>query len=121
MIITPHQPKHPCSHPGCPALTHDQYCVTHAAIHAKHYEQYERDPNTWKRYGSAWRKVRAAYLSEHPLCEMCEKESKLVPAEHVHHIVEVSEGGSNDWSNLCAICKSHHSSLHISERNKRRV
>jgi len=81
------------------------------------YNMYDRDPDTYKHYRSDWRKVRIAYLSTRPLCEECMKEGRYVPAEHVHHIVEVRDGGGNDYENLCSLCKSCHSSIHMRRRN----
>ena len=33
-----------------------------------------------------YKKLRAAYIMEHPLCEMCLKEGKTTPIQEVHHI-----------------------------------
>ncbi len=54
-------------------------------------------------YGSKWRMIRAAFLKAHPQCECGEK------ATEADHRVPVREGGSNAWSNLCAMCKRCHS------------
>lgn len=114
----PSTPPHPCNFPGCPALTHTRFCDIHAKEHARQYEQYDRDPETRKHYGRAWRKARAAYLSAHPLCVMCEAEGRLVPAEMVHHIVPALADGGNDPTNLQSLCTRHHSSKHMSERSR---
>ena len=34
-----------------------------------------------------WKKLRETYSKEHPLCEDCLNEGKVVPAEDIHHIV----------------------------------
>lgn len=107
----PYKPKRPCSQPGCPELTHRRYCEKHAKQEARRYERYMRDPETRKRYGRKWMRIRDRYISEHPLCERCEKHGKLIPAKEVHHIIPLSEGGTNDESNLMALCTSCHSEI----------
>ena len=107
----PRKPKRPCSYPGCPQLTDGRFCEEHAAIMNKRYEQYERDPDTRRRYGRAWKRIRDRYVEDHPLCEMCKKAGKLTPTEEVHHILPLSRGGTHARSNLMALCKSCHSEI----------
>ena len=113
----PLKPAKPCKYPGCPHLTHADYCEEHRLLARKRYEKYERDPETNKRYGRAWKKIRARYVAAHPLCEMCQAEGRLTPTEIVHHIKELSEGGTHDFSNLMSICKSFHSRIHMTRMN----
>jgi 5-methylcytosine-specific restriction protein A len=80
---------------------------------SRDYERFERNPNTWKRYNHEWRKVRAAYLASHPLCERCESEGRLTPATEVHHKLPLASGGTNAWENLAALCKPCHSAITI--------
>ena len=108
----PHRPKKPCAYPGCYRLTNSRYCEEHAKQMARHYEKHIRDPGSAKRYDRAWQKVRAAFLQAHPLCELCQSEGRLTPAELVHHKVKLTDGGTNEPSNLCAICSVCHSRLH---------
>jgi hypothetical protein len=49
------------------------------------------------------KKQRKDYLARHPSCVECGQ-----PAQEVHHIKMVIEGGSNDESNLKALCKQCH-------------
>ncbi len=35
-----------------------------------------------------------------------------MPTEEIHHMKPLSEGGTHDRSNLIALCKSCHSSIH---------
>ena len=35
------------------------------------YRNYQRDPKINRRYDHRWRKIRAAYVEAHPLCEDC--------------------------------------------------
>lgn len=105
------KPKTPCSHPGCPLLTSDRFCEEHAKQEARRYEKYDRDPATRKRYGRTWKRIRDRYIHEHPLCEQCEKDGKLVAAEEVHHILPLRDGGTHDESNLMSLCTSCHSTI----------
>lgn len=107
----PRKPKKPCAYPGCPALTEGRYCEKHQKAVAAQYERYGRDPNTKKRYGAAWKRIRARYISEHPLCESCKREGHLTPAREVHHIIPLAHGGTHDPGNLLALCKACHSRI----------
>lgn len=108
----PRRPKRPCSHPGCPELVEGRFCKAHEKAYNQLYEKYRRDPKTHKRYGRVWKKIRARYIKEHPLCEMCLKETKAILAEEVHHVLPLSRGGTHDERNLMSLCKSCHSTLH---------
>ena len=115
----PKRPKRPCSHPGCPKLTDGRFCAEHEKQEAVRYEKYGRDPAVRRRYGRAWKKLRAHFLSLHPLCEQCKSEGRLTAAEEVHHILPLANGGTNDEDNLMALCKSCHSKITISSANTR--
>ena len=116
----PYRPKRPCSYPGCPRLTDGRYCEEHQKIITAHYNKHERDPASKRRYGRTWKRIRDRYIAAHPLCEQCRKEGKLTLAEEVHHILPLAEGGTHVEENLISLCKSHHSALHLMERNRRR-
>ncbi len=85
----------------------------------KQYEQNCRDPETAKRYGTAWKIIRKRYIAAHPLCEECLRCGFAVPAEHVHHIIPLADGGTNDESNLMSLCKSCHSRIHMKMKKPR--
>ena len=104
----PRKPLQPCAHPGCPNLSDERYCELHRKEH-----EYKRNPESNKKYGRAWKRIRDKYIKEHPLCEMCEKEGRLVPAEEIHHILPVSRGGTHSRDNLMALCRSCHNKIHI--------
>lgn len=69
---------------------------------------------------SRWRKLREAYLINHPLCEMCLKEGKITPAIDVHHIISFVDiidllrrkEVAYDYNNLMALCKVCHQKIH---------
>ena len=108
----PRKAKHPCHHPGCPNVTDGRFCEEHQKEENRRYEKYQRDPNTRKRYGRAWKRIRDRYAVEHPLCEMCLKEGRLTPVQEVHHILPVSKGGTHERDNLMNLCQSCHTMLH---------
>ena len=107
----PFKPKKPCSYPGCPRLTSGRYCEKHQKLMNRQYEQYQRDPHTAERYGRNWSRIRNAFLSGHPFCELCRRDGRLTKAEIVHHIKPVREGGDNEEDNLMALCKPCHERL----------
>ena len=111
----PRKPKRPCGHQGCPNLTNEYYCDKHRKEYAKHYNHFERDPKTAERYGGAWRKIRAKFLAAYPLCELCKQSGKYVPADTVRRKCKVADSGMNDWSNLQALCRLCHSSVHAEQ------
>ena len=116
----PRKPKSPCRYPGCPKLTEGRYCTEHQKAVNRHYNKYERDPECNKRYGTLWRKIRNRYITEHPLCGECGKQGRLTPAQEVHHIVPLTDGGGNDFDNLSSLCKSCHSAVTLAANNKNR-
>ena len=109
--VMPRKPKRPCAYPGCPELTDDYYCDKHRKETNLQYERYGRDKETKKMYGARWRKIRALFVSQHPFCQQCLKENRMVPTEEVHHIVPLRHGGTHDEGNLMALCKSCHSRI----------
>ena len=108
----PRKPKRPCSYPGCPNLTDGRYCPEHQQKVNSNYEKYGRDKKTKRRYGRAWKRIRDKYASEHPFCELCFERGIIVETEEIHQKKPLSEGGTHDRSNLIALCKSCHSSIH---------
>ncbi len=109
----PSKPKRPCSSPGCPNLTDDQYCEVHRVIERRRYDKYQRSKDVNKKYGRAWKRIRDRYAQEHPLCEICNENGRLTPADEVHHILPISQGGMHDKNNLMALCKSCHNKIHL--------
>lgn len=69
---------------------------------------------------SRWRKLRQAYLMQHPLCELCEKDGKVKEATEVHHITPISNANDElsmkelgyNPNNLMALCEECHHKLH---------
>ena len=59
-----------------------------------------------------WRRIRGLYVKKHPLCERCLEEGRITPVEEVHHIIPLSRGGTNQFSNLMSLCQSCHTKIH---------
>lgn len=108
----PYKAKKPCAYRGCRELTSKRYCDFHAKQEAKRYNRNERDPESSKRYGRTWKQIRAAFLSANPLCVICKEQDRLTPATLAHHKIKLSDGGTNDWENMAALCQECHSRLH---------
>jgi 5-methylcytosine-specific restriction protein A len=115
-IDMPRKPKSPCSFPGCPKLTEGSYCEDHHKTMNRNYNKYQRDPESNKRYGRSWKRIRDRYIKTHPLCEECEKQGRLTPVEEVHHIIPLSRGGGNETSNLMSLCGSCHRKITAESR-----
>lgn len=95
-------------------------------------KRFDKKPKNYKKSGKQemihklvycterWRKLRLAYIIEHPLCEECLKNGKTVPATEVHHQVPISKGQSEleiislgfDAKNLMALCEQCHHQIH---------
>lgn len=111
----PISPKSPCRFPGCPELTYDRFCSKHKVLTEKNYNRYDRSPETSKRYGRRWRKIRFMYIKLHPVCEVCRDLGLLTPTEEVHHIIPLSKGGTHADKNLMSLCKRCHSAITAKE------
>lgn len=58
-----------------------------------------------------WRRLREYKLLIDPFCERCKERDEIVPAEEVHHIVEISVDPDRalEYDNLESLCKTCHS------------
>jgi 5-methylcytosine-specific restriction enzyme A len=81
------------------------YCALHKAQREKSYEQ-DRGTAAARGYDAEWQAKRAAYLRAHPRCVQCG-----APATEAHHVRPKRAGGTDEWSNLRALCKSCHSAV----------
>lgn len=74
----------------------------------------------------AWKECRAAYLSEHGLCERCLKKGLVAPAAIVHHKIYLDRESVQDPSislnpaNLEALCMTCHNQEHLKTETPRR-
>lgn len=89
----------------CNKLVRGRFC--RPCLRAARRDQDRRRPPSSRRgYGGVWRKVRRAYLDEHPTCE---EPGCRQPAADVDHVVPLRRGGTNEDENLRALCRRHHS------------
>lgn len=47
----------------------------------------------------------------HPFCEMCLRSGRYTQATEVHHVLPISQGGTNAQDNLMSLCKPCHSRI----------
>lgn len=67
------------------------------------------ESSTARGYGYAWQKARERVLArDYGLCQPCVRENRATVATEVDHIVPKSQGGTDDDSNLQAICSACH-------------
>jgi 5-methylcytosine-specific restriction endonuclease McrA len=63
-----------------------------------------------------WRRLRAAFLAEHPLCKMCGDRGRVTAATVVDHKKAISAGGDPwDWDNLQSLCVTDHNAAKRSQ------
>lgn len=100
----------PCRTPGCPFLVHGGgYCPGHQTKEYQHQDR-NRGTATERGYDARWRKYRAAYLAEHPLCVVCLTQGRIEPAVVVDHIIPHRGDPVLFWDekNHQGLCTSHH-------------
>lgn len=105
----PARPKRPCNHPGCRRLTTERFCEEHMREYRQRQDR-ERGTAHERGYDAKWRRARAAFLREHPLCRECEREGRITPATVVDHIRPHRGDQELFWSadNWQALCKPCH-------------
>ena len=89
----------------------------------------EKDMDNSSNYynSEAWRRLRAIYVKEHPVCEICLKYEHIEPTVDVHHryrfMAEHTEIGRwnsfLNYNNLISLCKPCHNMLHYKMRHNR--
>ncbi len=108
----PNAAARPCRHPGCGALVRDGsgYCPAHLRdTRINRFGDDRRGSATERGYGSAWTKSRNRILQRDcGLCQPCRQAGLVTPARQVDHIVPKTAGGTDDESNLQAICVQCH-------------
>lgn len=77
-------------------------------------------PNATDRgYGSRWKRFRAHFLRQHPLCERCEAEGRVEAACHAHHRDGKGTSGPAgfDPDNIEPLCERHHNAQSARDRH----
>lgn len=121
--MTTQQIPRPCKICRKLTLNTPPYCDEHKHVHEEKKAQWDlrRGSRHERGYDNLWVKVRKMYLMAHPLCEMCEKEGRIMPAREVHHIVALRDGGARlDSENFMAVCRACHQKLTQEEIRRRR-
>jgi hypothetical protein len=68
-----------------------------------------------KRSQKLAREIRDLYKGKCQICGFDPQDEYGFHLCHVHHIIWLSRGGEDDISNLCLICPTHHSAVHIGD------
>ena len=98
--------KRLCQAMGCGTIVKDKaWCEQHQPARPKD----RRKSASQRGYGVVWRRFRRKYLADYPLCEDCKERGRVSPAEEVHHIKKLADGGDKlDEDNCMGLCKVHH-------------
>jgi 5-methylcytosine-specific restriction protein A len=99
----PTRPKRPCRYANCPELVDFGYC-------AKHHQP-QRASRHERGYSTHYTtRFRPWFMARHPVCESIH--GCFRPAEEVHHLTSLADGGSAcDESNCQSLCRKHHQLL----------
>ena len=65
--------------------------------------------------GRALQALRARLLGNHPLCVMCQAAGVVTAATEIDHVVALTNGGTNDESNLQCLCSDCHESKTLAD------
>lgn len=69
----------------------------------------------------SWRRFRNWYLKNHSLCEQCEREGRLIPADMVDHVIEIKDGGAlTSEENAESLCWKCHAVKTARAKNHRK-
>lgn len=100
----PSKPLKPCNKVGCHNLTRDRYCDDHKQLHY----QYDKHRGTAAKrgYGARWRRARATYLMQHPICVKCGSIANVVDHIIPHRGDMHLFWDVNNWQSLCDSCHS---------------
>ncbi|WP_312384225.1 HNH endonuclease [Atlantibacter subterraneus] len=109
-----------CRKRGCSGTTTDRsgYCEAHRN---EGWQQHQRGLSRHQRgYGSKWDIIRARILKrDRHICQECLANGRPVPATTVDHIKPKAHGGTDEDSNLIAICFKCHKAKTARDRLNR--
>ncbi len=98
-------------------LVHDgsSRCVAHK-VQDRSFADSRRGSRHDRGYGSAWTKTRNAVMQRDAgLCQACKRAAVVTPATLVDHIVNKARGGTDEPTNLQALCNPCHVAKTASE------
>jgi 5-methylcytosine-specific restriction protein A len=96
----PLKPRHPCSYPGCNALTAGGRCEQHRR---KAWEGNNAELRRFK--GRTLQRERDRLFNSNPLCVECERQGRVTVATIRDHIKPLAEGGLDVPENTQGLCK----------------
>ena len=109
--MPPWLPLRSCASQGCPSRVEvgQRYCATHKR-QAVSTDNRSRGAANKKVYDAKGRALRFAYLSQHPLCVLCEADGRVTAATVVDHVepVALRPDLRLAWENLRALCAPCH-------------
>lgn len=77
----PSKPGTACR-PPCPGVVREGVC----SVCGPRRRQRPSTPSAASQGGRAWRELRDRKRRLNPLCEACEREGRVTPAEEIHHL-----------------------------------
>lgn len=95
----PRKPLSPCAQHGCPELTDERYCDSHAGLRRQAWQTSHRKA---RRQGSGWEEQarHKRIMRQHQgICHVCNKPG----ADQVDHVIPLSQGGTDEDDNLAPI------------------
>ena len=105
-------PKTPCRAIGCPALVNRAdkgFCDKHANHRYGWHKRQQGKTTTERGYGQTWRKLRQQVMERDGyLYQVCKRQGKLTEAQAVDHVINKAQGGTDELTNLQAICHQCH-------------
>ena len=98
--------KRTCQQPGCRGLVEGGTC---SVCGPRKQEQY-RGNSAERGYDRRWRNARIEFLSQHPLCIVCEATGKIEAATVIDHIRPHRGDPVLFWDrqNWQPLCDAHH-------------
>lgn len=97
------------------------FCQAHKRPAPGSFADPSRGSRHERGYGTAWDKLRKVVLQrDRGLCQPCLQAGRVTVATHVDHVVPKSQGGTDDESNLRAICRPCHQAKTDQEKNQGR-
>lgn len=107
--MSPQSPLRPCGQPGCPALVQRGKCERHGGTTVAVEPRGWSTPSSASHLrlrGRAWMVIRRDVLATEARCYVCQGGGGS--DDYVDHVVPLSEGGTDDRSNLRRICRACH-------------